>query len=492
MYGKLSGITGTARGAKEELRLQYGLPVVEIPTHKDVARIDEPDRHYPHPAPRLLAAVADIGTAHAKGQPVLVSTISVNASKHVSKRLQSPLLCFSDVILSSPGLFRLLAPMISGGKELLAREGQGLEKLGADVHRLLLADQKGQKAVAQALEARGLPGKKILELKEGIVHRTLNAETHEQEAEILSIAGRKGAVTVATQMAGRGVDIPLGEGVAALGGLRVVGIEHKTNRRKDDQARGRAGRQGQPGSSVFYVSPADEVFSYLPAHKLRDLCTLLPADKIVPAERGILAAWNDAIDGAQQRAELNGEAERRRSVKLDRVLEIQRGHVKRMREEILEYPKLAEELSSWLHEKAEKDVDLSKNFPIAFTCQGLMLRIEPGAQVTLALNASAEESHAALEAAIQRRMDAAKIKDGKDDDGFNQYLRDMVLYNLDSAWIGHQLEQEQMKSTAYLAAFADKDPAVEHTIQACKDFRQMQDAVKAVITSRFIFSLSQV
>lgn len=492
MYRGLAGITGTTDGAKEELRDLYRLPVIAIPTHKPVARVDEPDRYFPHPGPRMLAAVADILETHQRGAPVLVSTISVNASKYVGRRLADPLLTFVDVAVSSRPLFIKIAGLLPGGQELIDQLAQAPgatpEALAYQLRALFDDTPAALQQVAALLEGLGLPAKSILAHRAGIPHRVLNAETHEQEAEIYAQAGQVGAVTVATQMAGRGVDIPVSEEGLARGGLRVIGIEHKTNRRKDGQARGRSGRQGQVGSSVFYVSPADEMFTYLPAHQLRKLCAQLPTDRIAQPSGPLAKAWAAAVEGAQRRAEINNEMDRRRNVKFDGVIEIQRRFMSKVREEVLEEPKLVEHLRSWVHDALQQELD-SRSERLHVIGEFLS-PLRPGAGDRALAGLSDQDLHAELVRRLSRAIQESKANRGEDDAVFNQYLRDMVLFNLDAAWVSHLQIQEQNKGTAYLAAYGERDPFLEHTKVASNDFRALERDVKKVVVARFLHHLS--
>ena len=182
-YDKKAGMTGTALTEEQEFREIYGMDVVVIPTNKPVQRIDHDDAIYKTKREKMNAVVEDIIESHAKGQPVLVGTITIEMSEELSAMLK----------------------------------------------------------------------------KRGIKHNVLNAKFHEKEAEIISHAGEIGAVTIATNMAGRGTDIVLEDGVAELGGLKIIGTERHESRRIDNQLRGRAGRQGDPGESKFYLSLEDDL-----------------------------------------------------------------------------------------------------------------------------------------------------------------------------------------------------------------------------------------
>ena len=194
-YDKKCGMTGTALTEEKEFREIYGMDVVEVPTNLPVKRIDHNDSVYKTKREKLNAIVEDIVASHEKGQPVLVGTITIDASEELS----------------------------------------------------------------QLLKKRGIP------------HKVLNAKFHELEAEIIADAGQIGAVTTATNMAGRGTDIKLGEGVTELGGLKIIGTERHESRRIDNQLRGRAGRQGDPGESKFYISLEDDLMRLFGSQNLMQM-----------------------------------------------------------------------------------------------------------------------------------------------------------------------------------------------------------------------------
>ena len=211
-YNKKAGMTGTALTEEGEFRDIYGMDVIVIPTNRPIQRVDYPDMVFKTEDAKFAAVIEDIKEAHAKGQPVLVGTVTIDTSEHLSKLLK----------------------------------------------------------------------------KEGIRHQVLNAKYHAKEAEIISEAGKKGAVTIATNMAGRGTDIKLEEGVQELGGLKIIGTERHESRRIDNQLRGRAGRQGDPGASRFYLALEDDLMRlFVPETTMKMFDALgLPDDE--PIEHKIL------------------------------------------------------------------------------------------------------------------------------------------------------------------------------------------------------------
>ena len=258
MYEKLAGMTGTALTEANEFHEIYGLEVVPIPTHRPMVRDDKNDQIYRTKEEKFAAVVEDIVERHATGQPVLVGTISVEVSEHLS----------------------------------------------------------------HLLERRGIP------------HEVLNAKNHEREALIIQNAGERGAVTIATNMAGRGVDIKLADGVPDLGGLYVLGTERHESRRIDNQLRGRSGRQGDPGESRFYLSAQDEVIRLFAGERIYKILDSRfgPPDG-EPIEAKMLTS---KIEGAQKKVEEFHFVNRKNVVKYDDVMNEQRKQVYATRREILE------------------------------------------------------------------------------------------------------------------------------------------------------------
>ena len=268
MYEKLAGMTGTAATEAAEFHEIYGLEVVPIPTNVPVARDDKDDLIFKTKEEKFAAVVDDIHDRHETGQPVLVGTVSVEVSEHLSK--------------------------------LLGRQG--------------------------------------------VPHEVLNAKNHEREAHIIEGAGQPGAVTIATNMAGRGVDIKLGEGVKDMGGLYVLGTERHESRRIDNQLRGRSGRQGDPGETRFYLSAQDEVIRLFAGDRIFTILDKLgPADG-EPIEHGMLTK---RIEGAQKKVEEFHFVNRKNVVKYDDVLNEQRKEVYARRQEILRGDDIREGIMQW-------------------------------------------------------------------------------------------------------------------------------------------------
>ncbi len=260
MYKKLSGMTGTAKTEEEEFRQIYNMYVVVIPTNKPVIRVDANDMLYGTAHGKYEAIANDIAERHRKGQPVLIGTISIETSEHLSSLLK----------------------------------------------------------------------------KRGIKHEVLNAKQHEREAEIVAHAGEKFAVTIATNMAGRGTDIKLGEGVVELGGLAVIGTERHEARRIDNQLRGRSGRQGDPGYTRFYLSVEDDLIKRFGSESfIRLVQNITGASKGNEEEPIEFRVFSRLVESAQRKVEASNYDARKGVLQYDEVLRIQREIIYKERDQVL-------------------------------------------------------------------------------------------------------------------------------------------------------------
>jgi preprotein translocase subunit SecA len=256
LYKKLAGMTGTAETEASEFLDIYKLGVMVIPTNKPVARKDANDSVYKTKREKFNAVIKEITTIHNQGRPILVGTVSVETSEHVSRLLK----------------------------------------------------------------------------KVGIVHSVLNAKFHQQEAEIVARAGQRGSVTIATNMAGRGTDIKLGEGVAGLGGLHVIGTERHESRRIDRQLRGRCARQGDPGSSHFFISLEDDLMRLFGSDRIVKVMEKMGLEEGQELEHFML---NKSIEQAQKRVEQHNFQRRKRTLEYDDVMNKQREVIYGFRDEVI-------------------------------------------------------------------------------------------------------------------------------------------------------------
>ena len=276
-YNKKCGMTGTALTEEKEFREIYGMDVVEVPTNKPIARIDYNDSVYKTKREKLNAIVEDIADCYERKQPVLVGTITIEASEELSEMLK----------------------------------------------------------------------------RRGIKHKVLNAKYHEMEAEIIADAGVAGAVTIATNMAGRGTDIKLGEGVQELGGLRIIGTERHESRRIDNQLRGRAGRQGDPGESKFYISLEDDLMRLFGSQNLMNVFNSLGMPEGEQIQHRML---NKAIERAQMKIENNNYGIRKNLLEYDIINNQQREIIYAERRKVLDGESMRDTIYGMIDEVIEKYV----------------------------------------------------------------------------------------------------------------------------------------
>ena len=281
MYQKLSGMTGTAKTEEEEFREIYNMEVITIPTNRPVIRQDMPDLLYPTLDSKFKAVVDEIKERHAKGQPILVGTVSIESSERLSHMLD----------------------------------------------------------------------------KEHIPHAVLNAKNHAKEAAIIMNAGQRGAVTIATNMAGRGTDIKLGPGVKELGGLAVIGTERHESRRIDNQLRGRSGRQGDPGYTRFYLSLEDDLMKRFGGDRVKDFLDRLSDnddDKVIESR-----LITRQVESAQKRVEGNNYDTRKQTLQYDDVMRIQREIIYKERMQVIdEQQSLKSVLMPMIHRTIDHQVDM--------------------------------------------------------------------------------------------------------------------------------------
>jgi preprotein translocase subunit SecA len=407
MYKKLSGMTGTALTEANEFHDIYKLEVVPIPTHRPMVRMDQNDQIYRTKDEKFAAVVEDIVERHATGQPVLVGTISVEVSEHLST--------------------------------LLGR--------------------------------RGIP------------HEVLNAKNHEREALIIEKAGERGAVTIATNMAGRGVDIKLGEGVADLGGLYVLGTERHESRRIDNQLRGRSGRQGDPGESRFYLSAQDEVIRLFAGERIYKILDSRfgPPDG-EPIEAKMLTS---RIEGAQKKVEEFHFVNRKNVVKYDDVLNEQREQVYATRREILEGEDLHEMVVGWFEDVVEAAVDAhtgGAGFAEDWDWESMWVALQSIYPIRIDL-ASIDRENISREELLDHIFDdAISSYEAREKEWGEELTRSLerwfVLQVLDVRWREHLDNMDYMRQGIGLRGYAQKDPLVEYRAEGASMFNEMDFLVK--------------
>lgn len=419
MYKKLAGMTGTAKTEEDEFRKIYGLEVIVIPTNKPVIRQDLPDVIYKTKNAKYKAAVKDIAERHAKGQPVLVGTTSIEQSELLSAMLK----------------------------------------------------------------------------KVGIPHNVLNAKFHEMEAQIVAGAGQKGAVTIATNMAGRGTDIVLGEGVAELGGLHIVGTERHESRRIDNQLRGRSGRQGDPGSTRFYLSLEDDLMRLFGSDNISSIMDKLGMDEDEPIEHPLITR---SIEQAQKRVEGRNFDIRKQVLQYDDVMNQQREVIYGQRRQVLLGDNLKENIWSMVEKIVARAMDMyaSKDvYPEEWEYKKLIDYCEEffapeGVLKEDELNKLSREEleEKLLEVAQQAYADREAIIGM---DSMRELEKVVMLKVVDAKWMDHLDAMDMLRQGIGLRAYGQKDPLIEYKIEAYDMFQAMIDSIQDDIV-RYIYNINIV
>jgi preprotein translocase subunit SecA len=315
-------------------------------------------------------------------------------------------------------------------------------------------------------------------LKEkGIPHNVLNAKHHEREAEIIAKAGQRGAVTIATNMAGRGTDIMLGEGVAELGGLHIIGTERHESRRIDNQLRGRAGRQGDPGSTQFYLSLEDDLMRLFGSENIMGLMEKLGLEEDQPIQAGIVTK---AIESAQKKVEGNNFDIRKHVLKYDDVMNQQRVVMYKQRREILESDDCSHVVKDMLHELVDwaietycpKDV-VHEEWDLAGLHEYMEGRILAEGQLKLE-DLQQFATHEELGELLHQKADAAyKAREEQLGEQMREFEKVILLRAVDSKWIDHIDAMEQLRQGIHLRAYGQRDPLMDFKFEGYEMFEEM-------------------
>ncbi|XGC81107.1 preprotein translocase subunit SecA [Bdellovibrio bacteriovorus] len=438
MYDKLSGMTGTADTEAVEFKKIYNLDVNVIPTNKPIQRKDQEDVVYKSEKAKFKAITADIKERSAKGQPILVGTASIEKSESLSNFLK----------------------------------------------------------------------------KEGIKHEVLNAKHHEREAEIVAQAGRKGAVTIATNMAGRGTDIMLGgnaemlakarsgaaEGtpeyeeaynaikpqveaeraeVKALGGLYIVGTERHESRRIDNQLRGRAGRQGDPGESKFFLSLEDNLMRIFNGERIQKIMEMLN----IPEDEPITAKMvTNAIEGAQRKVEGHNFDIRKNLMEYDTVMNQQRNAIYSMRRKVLEGQEIERTTLDWLGDSVSNLLDTylpEDGKKETWSIEGLNNSLGQmfGFKIDLAGKpVDAEVVTEEVKKGVREVFERQKSSMGP---FFEQVQKMILLQSIDHHWKNHLYVIDKLKEGIGLRGYAQKDPLIEYKKEAFMAFEKLNNTIKA-------------
>jgi preprotein translocase subunit SecA len=435
LYHKLAGMTGTAETEASEFFDIYKLGVLVIPTNKPVARKDANDSVYKTKREKYNAVLQEIKTIHGQGRPILVGTISVEVSEHLSRMLK----------------------------------------------------------------------------REGIIHSVLNAKYHQQEAEIVSRAGQRGSVTIATNMAGRGTDIKLAPGVPELGGLHVIGTERHEARRIDRQLRGRCARQGDPGSSHFFISLEDDLMRLFGSDKIVKYMEKMGLEEGQELEHPLL---NRSIGQAQKRVEQHNFQIRKRTLEYDDVMNKQREVIYGFRNEIIHAPDVRDRLMDIMEEVVIQKVEqftpgehdqnewkvrglsdwVNLNFPVGI----------PEAEILKAAEAGKDQP---VEGSIYDGLTPAQfavcnfISDSvrkayelkisfENPEALKEVERYTILSAIDELWQGHLYEMDSLRYSIGLRAHGQRDPLIEYKAEAFKIFEELMINIKTKICHNIFRSAS--
>ena len=437
LYHKLAGMTGTAETEASEFHDIYKLGVLVIPTNKPVARKDANDSVYKTRREKYNAVLKEIKDIHAQGRPILVGTISVEVSEHLSRLLK----------------------------------------------------------------------------REGIVHSVLNAKYHQQEAEIVARAGQRGAVTIATNMAGRGTDIKLGPGVADLGGLHVIGTERHEARRIDRQLRGRCARQGDPGSSHFFISLEDDLMRLFGSDRIVKYMERMGLEEGQELEHPLL---NRSIEQAQKRVEQHNFQIRKRTLEYDDVMNKQREVIYGFRNEIIHAPDVRDRLMDVMEEVVLQKVEqfttaefdpntwkiraladwVNLNFPLGLPEGEIVKAAESGQEAPVPGSMYEHLSPAQFAVCTFISESVRKAYELKisfeNPEALKEVERYTILSAIDKLWQEHLYEMDSLRYSIGLRAHGQRDPLIEYKAEAYKIFEELMVNIKTEICHNIFRSASSL
>ena len=458
MYEKLSGMTGTAKTEEAEFQEIYKLDVIEIPTNKPMIRVDNNDVIYKNEKVKFKAVVEEVKESHAKGQPVLIGTVSIEKSERLSKML-------SDA---------------------------------------------------------------------GIKHEVLNAKQHEKEAEIIAQAGKYGAVTIATNMAGRGTDIMLGgnseylakqqlrmekytpeqveeattyyetddeqikkerahykevrdayeekikdekQKVIEAGGLKIIGTERHESRRIDNQLRGRSGRQGDPGESRFYISLEDDLMKIFGGDRIISVYEKLDADEDMPINSKLISK---AVERAQKKVEGKNFSIRKHVLQYDDVMNSQREIIYAQRKQVLDGEDLKSNVTNMIDDSIERLVNAYNGEDGIDNSEALLQDIQNSFGITevtsLKAKAKAEDVIDELQTKAHEIYEAKEKEFGEEN--MRELERVVILKVVDQKWMDHIDDMDELKNGIGLRAYAQKDPVVQYRLEGADMFDDMIEDLK--------------
>ena len=415
-FEKKSGMTGTALTEEKEFRDIYGMDVVEIPTNRPVQRVDLNDAVYKTKKEKFEAVIEESIEAHAKGQPVLVGTITIETSELLSKMLK----------------------------------------------------------------------------KRGIQHKVLNAKFHEKEAEIVADAGVHGAVTIATNMAGRGTDIKLDDAAREAGGLKIIGTERHESRRIDNQLRGRSGRQGDPGESRFYISLEDDLMRLFGSERLMNVFNTLGVEDGEQIEHKMLSS---AIEKAQKKIENNNFGIRKNLLEYDQVMNEQREIIYEERRRVLDGESMRDSIYHMITEYVENVVDSCISPDVDYE-EWDLTELDVNLHATLPIKIPTIEDvkgmnqkelkHLLKERAVKAYEE--KEAEFPEPEHLREIERVILLKVIDAKWMDHIDDMDQLRQGIGLQAYGQRDPLVEYKMMGYDMFGEMTAAI-AKDTVRLLFNV---
>jgi len=437
LYEKLAGMTGTAETEATEFYDIYKLGVLVIPTNKPVARKDAHDTVYKTKREKFTAVLKEITAIHQQGRPILVGTVSVETSEHLSRMLK----------------------------------------------------------------------------KAGIVHSVLNAKYHQQEAEIVARAGQRAVVTIATNMAGRGTDIKLGQGIPDVGGLHVIGTERHEARRIDRQLRGRCARQGDPGSSHFFISLEDDLMRLFGSDRIVKYMEKMGLEEGQELEHPLL---NRSIEQAQKRVEQHNFQIRKRTLEYDDVMNKQREVIYGFRNEIIKAPDVRDQLMDIMEEVVIQKVDeftspttevsewsvraladwVNLNFPLGMPEGEIVKAANAGTETPVAGSVydGLSPSQFAVCQFISDNVHKAyelKIK-FEESEALKSIERYTILSAIDKLWQEHLYSMDSLRNSIGLRAYGQRDPLIEYKAEAFKMFDELMVNIKSEVCHNIFRSASSL
>ena len=405
-YDKKGGMTGTAITEEKEFRDIYAMDVVEIPTNRPVIRVDHEDAVYMTKKEKFNAVVNAVVEAHAKQQPVLVGTITIETSELLSRMLK----------------------------------------------------------------------------RQGIKHNVLNAKFHELEAEIVAQAGQAGAVTIATNMAGRGTDIKLDDVARNAGGLMIIGTERHESRRIDNQLRGRSGRQGDPGESRFYISLEDDLMRLFGSERLMKIFTSLGVAENEQIEHKMLS---NAIEKAQEKIEFNNFGIRKNLLDYDQVNNEQREIIYKERRQVLDGENMRDAIYNMIQDTVDSYVDMCFSDDVDSEEWDLnefngaispIIPLKPLTPESVKGKRRNEIKHELKEEAV--KLYETKEAEFPEPEQLRELERVVLLKSIDSKWMDHIDDMEILRQGSGLAAYGQRDPVVEYKMNAFDMFNEMINSIQ--------------